>query len=99
MNRAERRRKARDEAKNPTYNLNAKAIENIKNSVTKDAIEASFGTMLGFAIEVLVKEFNWGKFMVQDFIEYAIVEFDDAKNNPDKMVRIIKNMNNYVEEE
>ena len=98
MNRAERRRQARDAMKNPTYTLSARDIEGIKNNVTKDAIEASFGTMLGFAIEVLEREFNWSGFMIQSFIESAIISFDDAKKNNDDMVRIIKKIEHYVHE-
>lgn len=98
MNRAARRRQDREAAKNPTYNLNAQTIESIKNSATREAIEGSFVTMLGFAVDVLEKEFFWSEYMINQFVDAAILRFDDAKKDRNKMIATIHRMADRCEE-
>lgn len=98
MNRAERRRQEREATKNPTYTLSAHDIESIKNSATRDAIEGSFVTMLGFATETLEIEFNWSEYMINEFVDAAILKFDDAKKDRNKMIATIHRMADRCEE-
>ena len=91
MNRAERRRSAKQEqAKRKTYVLTEEQIEKIKRDATMEATRTSFIMFLSIPVMVLHDKFGFGKLRLNRFMHYAMIWFDSVYDNETPLIEIIK---------
>lgn len=74
MNRAERRREKRQ--KNPTYNLNQAAIDNIKRQAMNDSVSVATMLMLAIPCMVMRDKYGYGKKRLERFVDECLDLFD-----------------------
>lgn len=88
MNRAERRRNARQE-KPKTYVLTEDQIEQIKRDAAAKASQRVFIMFLSIPIMVLHDKFGFGKTRLARFLDYALVWFRSVYDNETRLTELV----------
>lgn len=89
MNRAERRRNARQE-KTRTYVLTEDQIEDIKRKTTAEASRKAFLSFVSIPVMVLHDKFGFGKTRLERFMDYALVWFESVYDNETRLAELIE---------
>lgn len=90
MNRAERRRNARQQEKVRTYVLTEDQIEQIKRDAAHKATEKAFLMFMSIPIMVLHDKFGFRKVRLTRFMDYALVWFESVNNNETQLRELVK---------
>lgn len=89
MNRAERRRNARQE-KTRTYVLTEDQIQQIKRDAVSEATRKAFLMFLSIPVMVLHDKFGFGKMRLSQFMNYALVWYESVQDNETRLTEIVK---------
>lgn len=90
MNRAERRRNARQQEKTKTYVLTEDQIEKIKRDATEKATRKAFVMCLSIPVMVLHDKFGFGKTRLTRFMDYALIWFESVYDNETQLRELVK---------
>lgn len=90
MNRAERRRSARQEEKPRTYVLTDDQIEKIKRDAAHEATHKAFVMFLSIPVMVLHDKFGFGKTRLSRFMDYVLIWFESVYDNETQLRELIK---------
>lgn len=90
MNRAERRRSAKQAEKPKTYVLNEDQIRQIKIDAVKEAIDWVFRMFLSIPVMVLHDKFGFGKIRLSRFMDYALVWYESVQNDETRLAELMK---------
>lgn len=89
MNRAERRRNARQE-KPKTYVLTDDQIQKIKQDAANKATRRAFVLFLSIPVMVLHDKFGFGKTRLARFMDYVLLWFESVHDNETQLRELIK---------
>ena len=89
MNRAERRRNAKQE-KPRTYVLTDDQIEKMKRDAVHEASRKAFLMFMSIPVMVLHDKFGFGKIRLSRFMDYALVWFESVYDNETKLLELVK---------
>ena len=89
MNRAERRRNARQE-KTRTYVLTDDQIAQIKREAAHEATQKAFTMFLSIPVMVLHDKFGFGKLRLSRFMDYVLIWFESVYGNETQLKELIK---------
>ena len=91
MNRAERRRSARQQAaKTKTYLLTEEQIEEMKRDAVQTATRRAFLMFLSIPVMILHDKFGFGKQRLGKFMDYALIWYEAVQENEVKMLELVK---------
>lgn len=91
MNRAERRRSARQQtAKKKTYVLTEEQIEEMKRDAVQTATRRAFLMFLSIPVMILHDKFGFGKQRLGKFMDYALAWYEAVQENEVKMLELVK---------
>jgi hypothetical protein len=90
MNRAERRRSARQAEKPKTYVLTEDQINKIKMDAVREATRKAFLMFMSIPIMVLHDKFGFGKIRAGRFMDYALVWFESVHDNETGLMELVK---------
>ena len=88
MNRAERRRSARQE-KTRTYVLTDDQIRQIKMDAVREATRRAFLMFMSIPIMVLHDKFGFRKTRLQRFLDYALLWFESVQNDETRLMELV----------
>ncbi len=88
MNRAERRRNARQE-KPRTYVLTEAQIRQIKLDAVREATRRAFLMFLAIPVMVLHDKFGFRKTRLSRFMDFALIWFESVQNNETRLMELI----------
>ena len=89
MNRAERRRNAR-QGKPKTYVLTEDQIQQIKLDAVNEATDKAVLMLLSIPVMVLHDKFGFGKQRLTRFMDYVLVWFESVQNNETKLMELVR---------
>lgn len=89
MNRAERRRNARQE-KPRTYVLTDDQITKLKQDAAFEATRRAFLMFMSIPVMVLNDKFSFDKQQLDTFMDYALIWFDSVQSNETPLVELVK---------
>lgn len=89
MNRAERRRNARNE-KPKTYVLTEDQITKLKQDAAYEATRRAFFMFMAIPIMVLHDKFGFGVRRLTKFLDYALIWFDSVQKNETSLTELVK---------
>lgn len=90
MNRAERRRSARQEQKKEkTYTLTQREIDQIKLDATNEAVHRAFLMFLSIPVMVLHDKFGFGKQRLSRLMDYALIWFDAVQKEEVRIMELV----------
>lgn len=89
MNRAERRRSAKQE-RPKTYVLTDDQIEQMKRDAAKEATRKAFLMFMSIPVMILRDKFGFGKIRLGRFMDYALVWFKSVYDDETKLMEIVK---------
>lgn len=89
MNRAERRRNARQE-KTRTYVLTEDQIEEIKRNATAEASRKAFLMFMSIPVMVLHDKFSFDSTDLARFMDYALVWFESVYDNETRLAELVE---------
>ena len=89
MNRAERRRNARQE-KPKTYVLTEDQIQQLKKNAVSEATRKAFLMFMSIPGMVLHDKFNFDQQQLDRFLDYALVWFDSVEKNETSLSELVK---------
>lgn len=90
MNRAERRRSARQQEKTRTYVLTEDQIIKIKQDAAREATRKAFLMFMSIPVMVLHDKFGFGKTRLTRFMDYALMWFDSVYDNETQLRELVK---------
>lgn len=89
MNRAERRRNAKD-SKPKTYVLTEDQILQIKRNASAEASRKALLMFLSIPVMVLHDKFGFGKTRLTRFMDYALVWFESVYDNETRLTELVE---------
>lgn len=89
MNRAERRRSARQE-KPRTYVLTEDQINQIKQDAVQTATRRAFLMFMAIPVMVLHDKFGFGKIRLGRFMDYVLIWYESVQNNETQLMELVK---------
>lgn len=89
MNRAERRRNARQE-KPRTYVLTEDQIRQIKRDAVREATRRAFLMFLAIPVMVLHDKFGFRKTRLSRFMDFALIWFESVQNNETRLIELVE---------
>ena len=89
MNRAERRRSARQE-KPKTYVLTEDQINQIKRDAVNEATRKAFLMFMAIPVMVLHDKFGFGKLRLGRFMDYVLIWYESVQNNETQLMELVK---------
>lgn len=89
MNRAERRRSARQQEKPKTYVLTDDQINKMKMDAVNEATRKAFLMFLSIPIMVLHDKFGFGKQRLTKLMDYALIWFDAVQKNEVELLELV----------
>jgi hypothetical protein len=91
MNRAERRRSARQDAqKSKTYVLTEDQIKQMKQDAVNEATRKAFLMFMAIPVMVLHDKFGFRITRLGRFMDYALIWFESVQNNETKLMELVK---------
>ena len=90
MNRAERRRSARQQEKPKTYVLTEDQIEKMKTDAVNEATRRAFLMFLSIPVMILRDKFGFGKIRLGRFMDYALIWFESVQNDETHLMELVK---------
>lgn len=90
MNRAERRRSAKQQAKQKTYVLTEDQIEKMKRDAVNEATRKAFLMFLSIPVMVLHDKFGFGKQRLSKLMHYCLVWYEAIQDNDVKLMELVK---------
>lgn len=91
MNRAERRRSARQQKeKEKTYVLTQAQIDEMKMEAVRTATRRAFLMFLSIPVMILHDKFGFGKQRLSRFMHYALIWYESVQNSETRMMELIK---------
>lgn len=90
MNRAERRRSAKQAEKPKTYVLNEDQIRQIKMDAVNEATNKAFRMFLSIPVMVLHDKFGFGKMRLSRFMNYALIWYESVQNDETRLAELVK---------
>lgn len=90
MNRAERRRSARQQEKTRTYVLTEDQITKMKMDAVNEATRKAFIMFLSIPVMVLRDKFGFGKQRLTRFMDYALIWYEAIQNNEVSLLELVK---------
>ena len=91
MNRAERRRSARQQTtKKKTYVLTEEQIEEMKRDAVQTATRRAFLMFMSIPVMILRDKFGFGKPELSTVMDYALVWYEAVQENEVKMLELVK---------
>lgn len=89
MNRAERRRSAKQQEKQRTYVLTEDQINQMKRDAVNEAMRKTFLMFLSIPVMVLHDKFGFGKQRLSRFMDYALIWFESVKNDETQLMELV----------
>lgn len=90
MNRAERRRSAKQQQQKPkTYMLTEDQINKMKMDAVNEAVHRAFLMFLSIPVMVLHDKFGFGKRRLGKLMHYCLVWYEAVQNNEVKLTELI----------
>lgn len=89
MNRAERRRSARQE-KPKTYLLTEDQINTMKAEAVNIAARTAFLMFMSIPLMVLSDKFTFDKQQLEKFMDYSLVWYESVQNNETRLMELVK---------
>lgn len=89
MNRAERRRNARND-KPKTYVLTDDQITKLKQDAAFEATRRAFLMFMSIPVMVLTDKFSFDKQQLDTFMDYSLIWFDSVQSNETPLVELVK---------
>jgi hypothetical protein len=89
MNRAERRRSARQQEKPKTYVLTEDQINKMKMDAVNEATRKAFLMFLSIPVMILHDKFGFGKQRLSKLMDYALIWFEAVQNNEVKLLELV----------
>jgi hypothetical protein len=89
MNRAERRRNARQE-KPKTYVLTEDQINAMKVEAVNTAARRAFLMFMSVPVMVLSDKFGFDKQELEKFMNYSLIWYDSVQNNETRLMELVK---------
>lgn len=89
MNRAERRRNARQE-KPRTYVLTDDQLEQIKKKVAASTLRRAFLMFLSIPVMVLHDKFSFDELQLGKFMDYALIWSDSVQDDETHLIELVK---------
>ena len=89
MNRAERRRSAKQQEKQRTYVLTEDQINQMKRDAVNEATQRAFLMFLSIPVMVLHDKFGFGKQRLSRFMDYALIWFESVKNDETQLMELV----------
>ena len=91
MNRAERRRSARNQQQETkTYVLTEAQIEQMKYQAVHDAMKKTFLMFLSIPVMVLHDKFGFGKQRLTKFMDYCLIWYESVRDDETKLMELVK---------
>ncbi len=91
MNRAERRRSARNQQqKTKTYVLTEEQIEQMKYQAVHDAMRKTFLMFLSIPVMVLHDKFGFGKQRLTRFMDYCMIWYESVRDDETRLSELVK---------
>ena len=91
MNRAERRRSARQQQEKPkTYVLTEDQINKMKMDAVNEATRKAFLMFLSIPVMILHDKFGFGKQRLSKLMDYALIWFEAVQNDEVKLLELVK---------
>lgn len=90
MNRAERRRSAKQAEKPKTYVLNEDQIRQIKREAVNEALDRAFRMLLSIPVMVLHDKFGFGKMRLGRFMDYVLVWYESVQSDETRLAELLK---------
>ena len=90
MNRAERRRSGKQQAKPKNYVLTEDQINKMKMDAVQEATRRAFLMFLSIPIMVLRDKFGFGKIRLGRLMHYCLIWYESVQNNETKMMELVK---------
>lgn len=90
MNRAERRRSAKQQAKPKTYVLTEDQIEKMKYDAVDEATRKAFLMFLAIPVIVLHDKFGFGKQRLGKLMDYMLVWYEAIMHDEVRMMELVK---------
>lgn len=91
MNRAERRRSARQQtAKTKTYVLTEEQIEEMKRDAVHTATRRAFLMFMSIPVMILHDKFGFGKQRLGKFMDYALIWYESVQNDETHLLELVK---------
>ena len=90
MNRAERRRSARQQEKPKTYVLTEDQINKMKMDAVNEATRRAFMMFLSIPVMILRDKFGFGKQRLTRFMDYALIWYEAVQNNEVSLLELVK---------
>jgi hypothetical protein len=91
MNRAERRRSARDQQqKQKTYVLTEEQIQQMKYQAVHEAMKKTFLMFLSIPVMVLHDKFGFGKQRLTKFMDYCLVWYESVRDDETRLMELVK---------
>jgi hypothetical protein len=88
MNRAERRRNARND-KPKTYVLTDDQITKLKQDAASEATRKAFLMFMSIPVMVLNDKFSFDKQQLDTFMDYSLIWFDSVQSNETPLVELV----------
>ena len=90
MNRAERRRSAKQQEKPKTYVLTEDQIAQMKRDAVNEATRKAFLMFMAIPVMVLHDKFGFGKIRAGRFMDYALVWFESVHENETGLMELVE---------
>ncbi len=90
MNRAERRRSARQQEKPKTYVLTDVQIDQMRRDITAEASRKAFLMFMSIPVMVLHDKFGFDETQSGRFMDYAMVWFESVYDNETELMELMK---------
>jgi hypothetical protein len=91
MNRAERRRSARDQQqKQKTYVLTEEQIQQMKYQAVHEAMKKTFLMFLSIPVMVLHDKFGFGEQRLTKFMDYCLVWYESVRDDETRLMELVK---------
>jgi hypothetical protein len=89
MNRAERRRSAKQQPRPKTYVLTEDQINQIKKDAVNEAIRKAFLMLMSIPVMVLHDKFGFGKQRLERFMDYVLIWYESVQDNETQMQELV----------